>query len=90
MCTKHNMKKHMCLCEPPFKLYAFPTEKNDPHRRLEWAKIVYRVNPETGRNWKPGPYDRICSQHFVNGKPTPEHPNPSLNLGHRGKQHDKH
>ena len=32
----------MCDCQPPFKLFPFPTEKKNPERRLQWAKDTSR------------------------------------------------
>lgn len=31
-----------CICEPPFRLIPFPTERKDPDARLKWTKIVNR------------------------------------------------
>ena len=38
-----------CTCEPPFKLFPFPTEKNDPLCRQVWIKNIGRKDPITGQ-----------------------------------------
>ena len=46
-CELHgcNNSSSMCDCQPPFKLFPFPTEKKNPELRLQWAKnISYRGN----------------------------------------------
>lgn len=77
--------KDSCSCQPPFTLFPFPTEKKDPYGRQAWANVVSRVDATTGMMWMPNPDDRVCSDHFVQGKPTAANPNPSINLGHRGR-----
>ena len=32
--------------------------------------------------WEPSDSDRVCSDHFVDGEPTPSNPNPSISLGY--------
>ena len=43
-CELHgcNNGSSMCDCQPPFKLFPFPTEKKNPERRLQWAKNISR------------------------------------------------
>lgn len=65
-----------CVCDPPFKLIPFPTERKDPDARKIWASVVNR------KNWVPATCSRICSDHFVDGEPTHNNPYPSLNLGY--------
>ncbi|XP_046336504.2 uncharacterized protein LOC124118438 [Haliotis rufescens] len=36
----------------------------------------------SGQLWSPKKDSRVCSLHFVDGRPTPENPYPSLNLGY--------
>lgn len=83
-CSVHSVDHGKCPCPQPFKLFPFPSEKKDPYHRLEWIKAVYRLDTSTGKNWCPGPDDRVCSAHFVDGLPTAHHPNPTINLGHKG------
>ena len=40
------------------------------------------VRHKKGNNWQPCSYDRVCSEHFIEGTPTDEHPYPVLNMGH--------
>jgi hypothetical protein len=42
---------------------------------------INRKEISSGKNWQPTENSRVCSQHFVDGQPTPEHPDPSLDLG---------
>ncbi|CAH3160857.1 unnamed protein product [Porites evermanni] len=53
-CEHHGCKNgaSMCDCEPPFKLFPFPTEKKNPERRLQWAKNISR-NSLNGALWMP-------------------------------------
>ena len=67
----------------PFQLYPFPTIKGDLQARLQWIKAVNRKDVKTGKNWIPNADDRVCSNHFVEGKPTSSFPYPSINLGHK-------
>ena len=32
--------------------------------------------------WIPKPSDRVCSNHFVDKEPTPDHPDPTIQLGY--------
>jgi len=43
------------------------------------------MNRTTKKNsaWMPGESDLVCSLHFVDGKPSLENPNPTLNLGYQ-------
>jgi len=83
LCKLHKCRRdgEECSCEVPFKLFPFPTERRDPHARKIWTRAIYRQG-EDGKNWTPASYSRICSVHFVDGKPTPQNPYPTLNLGH--------
>ena len=74
LCSQHNQRHGMCSCAAPFSLFPFPTEKKNLNSRFEWARAVFRRNT-AGKNWTPSPDDRICSDHFVDGKPTPGNPN---------------
>ena len=35
-----------------------------------------------GKLWSPRRDSRVCSRHFIDGNPTPEHPYPTENLGY--------
>ena len=79
-----NNGSSMCDCQPPFKLFPFPTEKKNPERRLQWAKNISR-NSLNGTLWMPNKDSKVCNLHFVDGEPTAENPDPALQLGHNKK-----
>lgn len=81
-CPNHkcNFGTSRCVCEPPFKLFPFPTERKNPRGRQEWIDLINRSDPDTGESWAPKSHSRVCSKHFPDGKPTPENPNPIENL----------
>ena len=81
MCEIHNILQNDCGCEPPFRLYMFPSEKRNGHKRIVWIRLMKRENVDK-REWIPRPSDRVCSEHFVDGIPTEKNPNPSLKLGY--------
>eukprot|EP00794_Sanderia_malayensis_P004123 gene4123-4677_t len=80
VCGSHSIQHSDCPCPPPFALFPFPTELANPENRIEWTKAVNRKDPVTGKNWQASEDSRICSSHFVDGKPTELYPNPSINL----------
>uniref|UniRef100_A0A8C6U0Y4 THAP-type domain-containing protein n=1 Tax=Neogobius melanostomus TaxID=47308 RepID=A0A8C6U0Y4_9GOBI len=83
-CPVHQCNKgtSWCICEPPYVLFPFPTERKDPERRDEWTKLMNRKDIKTGQSWAPGKNSRVCSRHFVDGAPSTSFPNPTLNLGY--------
>ncbi|KAJ8030934.1 Protein ALP1-like [Holothuria leucospilota] len=76
-----------CDCPPPFILFPFPTEKRNSEGRKRWNKLVNRQD-EKGRNWQNKPYDRICSKHFPDGKPSVSYPDPVLHMGYEVRRKD--
>ena len=72
-----------CICDPPFTLIPFPTERKNPEARKRWIRIVNRADPLTGKNWVPNVASRICSKHFIDSFPTDKHPYPSEDLGYQ-------
>ena len=82
ICPIHNVNQGLasCICEPPFRLFPFPTTRRDDQSRKKWASIVNRKNGS--ENWEPVPDSRVCSEHFLDKRPTPENPYPSLKLGY--------
>jgi hypothetical protein len=81
-CLKQTIDE--CGCTPPFKLFAFPGEKNDPLARSQWTKLVNRRDSKNANKvWKPNKNLRVCSKHFVDFKPTEGNPNPTLHLGYQ-------
>ena len=82
-CNIHQMNYGMgkCICEPPFRLFPFPTELQDLEGRWRWIKNVNRLDRKTGKLWIPSVNCRICSKHFVDGEPSLSNPNPTLFMG---------
>ncbi|XP_031562136.1 uncharacterized protein LOC116297954 [Actinia tenebrosa] len=80
-CDVHlGIKHEQCDCKPPFALFPFPTAKSDAETRRDWIRAVNRKDAKTGKNWQPNFDSRVCSYHFVDGKPSEAHPSPSINL----------
>ncbi|KAL2095746.1 hypothetical protein ACEWY4_007894 [Coilia grayii] len=69
-CFDHGRTRAEC-CGPPFNLHRIPS--SDEGRRM-WLKALNRKNPPKL------PY--VCSFHFVDGKPSVQHPNPEKWLGY--------
>ena len=48
MCKGHECirEKDGCDCEPPFKLFPFPTERKNNEARILWAKVINGQNPK--------------------------------------------
>ncbi|KAL2099515.1 hypothetical protein ACEWY4_003909 [Coilia grayii] len=68
-CYTHRVKRRECLCPPPYSLHFMPAS-----RRLGWlAALRLKYPPKKVY---------VCSHHFVNKRPTDEHPNPELFLGY--------
>ena len=65
----------------PFRLLCFPGPKLYQDRCERWTKLMRRTTVSNTK-WHPKPSDRVCNDHFVDNEPTPEHPDPSLNLGY--------
>jgi hypothetical protein len=75
----HYADAYFCSC----RLYPFPTKRQDEGARERWKKAVNRCDVK--RPWvylEPTKEMHVCSEHFVDGKPTLEHPDPTLNLGY--------
>ena len=49
------------------RLYLFP---RDEERLAKWIKAIRR------KNWQPNQHSRICSSHFISGRPSYEESNP--------------
>ena len=74
----------MNVCEPPFKLFPFPTEKKDSKARKRWTENIKRETRK-GKVWTPKKCSRVCSVHFKDGQPTKENPDPTEDLGYHFK-----
>ena len=85
-CEIHKESRHgqsLCNCQPPFKLFSFPSEKKDPEAREIWCKPTNRASTDGSQKiWAPGKKSRVCSLHFVDGEPTSANPYPTLYLGY--------
>nr|XP_039259631.1 LOW QUALITY PROTEIN: uncharacterized protein LOC120336095 [Styela clava] len=88
-CPIRNVSKgeEGCICTPPFELHPFPTELKDPEGRQNWIDHnINREEPGSSKcvlNWQPTKYSRVCSIHFVDGRPTSSNPYPTLCMGYR-------
>ena len=62
-------------------MFAFPDKKKYPEVRSRWLKNLDRNDPESLQTvigkWR---VCAVCSEHFVNGRPTEEYPDPVLKL----------
>ena len=95
LCATHkcHQGRGTCTCPAPYQMLAFPKVESV---KLEWEKLVNRTENMTrtvkyhshvvvhkrGERWAASPYDRICSKHFVDGRPTPENPYPTVDMGY--------
>ena len=82
-CTVHECLNgtQTCDCEPPFKLFPFPTEKKDSKGRKRWTENIKR-EIRKGKLWTPNKCSRVCSVHFKDGEPTKKNPDPTEDLGY--------
>ena len=81
-CTFHvGLKLADCDCKPPFTLFCFPSSRLRKDDRKVWVDLMRRKNPD-GSEWNPKGDDRVCSEHFLDGMPTYEHPYPEEQLGY--------
>ena len=76
MCLEHHMVNDKCTCKRPFKLF-FPSRLRNGDKRTLWIQAMKRENTDKTK-WDPTDSDRVCSDHFVDGQPTPSNPNPSI------------
>lgn len=67
--------------------FRFPAVDSD--RRSQWIAAVKR-RTASGKPWEPSKHDRVCSDHFVQGKPSMDPCDadyaPSVRLGYSSKQ----
>ena len=80
-CSTHETPNEVCVCAPPFYLFYFPSELRNSEPRKRWIRALRRVG-KNNKEWKPGVSDRVCSEHFMDGEPTLNNPDPSLKLGY--------
>ncbi|XP_052820235.1 uncharacterized protein LOC128246068 [Mya arenaria] len=77
-------KEKLCSCEPPFRLFTFPTKIKNPERREKWKQLVGRS--VGSKLWSPPKDSRICSRHFIGGEPTLQNQLPTLHMGYEGAE----
>ena len=81
-CGRHASQSHQeCPCVKPFWLHKFPSVLKNLEKRKEWIHLMLRTTKGKSA-WTPGESEMVYSEHFVDGMPTDEHPNPSLRLGY--------
>ena len=81
ICTTHHILHQDCTCQPPFKLYFFPSQLRNSEPRERWIRAMKRVSKNNAK-WVPTASDRVCSDHFVDDEPTIANPDPTSNLGY--------
>ncbi|XP_070392110.1 uncharacterized protein [Dermacentor albipictus] len=86
VCEMHAPLLHQdCPCARSFSMHRFPQgEKNKLTRQGSIASLQRN-------NFNPGTSARVCSIHFVDGRPTEDNPYPTLHLGtpyvrHKGRR----
>ena len=82
MCGASRLLHEECLCPQPYTLHRFPSELLNAASRNEWIRLMNRTTKKNTK-WMPGESDLVCSVHFVDGKPSLQNPNPTLNLGYQ-------
>ena len=73
------------MCPPPFVLFPFPTDAKDSAARQRWANKLKRSMQQSNKPWIPYEFSRVCSDHFIDGAPTDDLPDPELILGYDTK-----
>ena len=63
-----------CPCLRPYKLHVLPKAED---LQRQWKACLNRKNPPK--------YIRVCSAHFIDGRPTMQNPIPKLGLGYEKK-----
>ncbi|KAH7953898.1 hypothetical protein HPB49_013813 [Dermacentor silvarum] len=86
VCKLHPPLLHEdCPCLKPFSMHSFPQGERNKSIRQCWIQNLQR------KNFDPGTTFRVCSIHFVDGRPTEDNPYPTLHLGtpyvrHKGRR----
>ena len=70
VCIEHQQLRQTCPCPPPYSFHSMPTREE---RRRAWLKAL-RLKYPPKRIY-------VCSYHFVDKRPTEEHPDPEMYLG---------
>jgi hypothetical protein len=88
LCELHGVQHRswpVCNCDPPFHLLPLPTSRKDPASRSVYIANIGRADLKADCPQSV----RICSLHFVDGKPTALHPYPTLNMGYENPKFNK-
>ncbi|XP_050040973.1 uncharacterized protein [Dermacentor andersoni] len=86
VCKLHPPLLHEdCPCLRPFSMHSFPQGERNKSIRKCWIENLQR------KNFDPRTSSRVCSIHFVDGRPTEDNPYPTLHLGtpyvrHKGRR----
>ncbi|KAH7951916.1 hypothetical protein HPB52_015377 [Rhipicephalus sanguineus] len=64
-----------CPCPRPFSMHRIPQGEKNKLVRQCWLANLQR------EDFDPGTSSRVCSVHFVDGRPTEDNPYPTLRLG---------
>ena len=85
LCKVHEGSCHIdCPCSRLFTLHRFPSELLNSTRRKIWINQIKRET-RNKTAWTPGQSDMVCSKHFVDGCPSLENPDPTLELEYEKK-----
>ena len=66
-------------------MYPFPTELKNSSAWESWRKLINQNVETDSKNvnlWDPKKDSRVCSVHYVDGRPTAENPFPTKKLGY--------
>lgn len=77
-CGEHDTRRESCRCGI-FSLHRFPAASRNPELRLQWIAAVNR------KDYEPSEHARVCSEHFLDRKPSKQNPVPVLRLGYSKK-----
>ncbi|XP_049268093.1 uncharacterized protein LOC125757053 [Rhipicephalus sanguineus] len=78
VCEDHNTTPESCRCGV-FSLHRFPSATKNTELRRQWIIAVNR------KNYEPSANARVCSEHFLDNKPSELNPVPILRLGYTKK-----
>ena len=71
-CNSDDRKRGKYAFMNDVEFFPFPSQSKTPKLRKKWLELMRR------ENYDPKPKHRLCSRHFVDGKPTSSHPYPEL------------
>jgi hypothetical protein len=66
----------------PSYSFHFRLRKRTRKEDKDGSRTLTEKIQNTGKLWNPTYNDRVCSIHFINGKPTKENSDPCLHIGH--------